>query len=48
MLLIKLLLATAARINEILQFQESDIDYANGVVHLRMVLQMQGDALLCL
>lgn len=35
-LLIKFLLATAARINEILELQESDIDYANGVVHLRM------------
>lgn len=35
-LLIKFLLATAARINEILALQEDDIDYANGVVHLRM------------
>lgn len=35
-LLIKLILATAARIKEILALQEGDIDYANGVVHLRM------------
>ena len=35
-LLIKFLLATAARINEILALQEDDIDYANGLVHLRM------------
>jgi integrase len=35
-LLIKFLLATAARINEILALQETDIDYAGGVVHLRM------------
>ncbi|WP_374490704.1 tyrosine-type recombinase/integrase [Zoogloea sp.] len=35
-LLIKFLLATAGRINEILALQETDIDYANGVVHLRM------------
>lgn len=35
-LLIKFLLATAARINEILALQVDDIDYANGVVHLRM------------
>lgn len=35
-LLIKFLLATAARINEILALQETDIDYAAGVVHLRM------------
>lgn len=35
-LLIKFLLATAARINEILALQEGDIDYAEGVVHLRM------------
>ena len=35
-LLVKFLLATAARINEILALQEGDIDYANGVVHLRM------------
>lgn len=35
-LLIKFLLATAARINEILALQEDDIDYAAGVIHLRM------------
>jgi len=35
-LLVKFLLATAARINEILALQEVDIDYANGVIHLRM------------
>jgi integrase len=35
-LLIKFLLATAARINEILALQETDIDYAGSVVHLRM------------
>lgn len=35
-LLIKFLLATAARINEILALQEDDIDYGNGVVHLRI------------
>ncbi|WP_374486534.1 tyrosine-type recombinase/integrase [Zoogloea sp.] len=35
-LLIQFLLATAARINEILALEETDIDYANGVVHLRM------------
>ena len=34
--LIEFLLATAARINEILALQETDIDYAAGVVHLRM------------
>lgn len=34
-LLIEFLLATAARINEILELRESDIDYAAGVVHLR-------------
>lgn len=35
-LLIKFLLATAARISEILELQETDIDHAGGVVHLRM------------
>ena len=35
-LLIKFLLATAARISEILALKENDIDHANGVVHLRM------------
>ncbi len=35
-LLIKLILATAARIKEILALKEDDIDPANGVVHLRM------------
>jgi len=35
-LLIKLLLATGARINELLALQETDIAYAAGVVHLRM------------
>lgn len=35
-LLIKFLLATAARVNEILSLQEADIDYVIGVVHLRV------------
>ena len=34
-LLIRLLSVTAARINEILQLRYNDIDYAQGVVHLR-------------
>lgn len=45
-LLIKFLLATAARINEILALQESDIDYANGVVHLRMTKAGEAQTLL--
>lgn len=44
-LLIKFLLATAARITEILALQEDDIDYANGVVHLRMTKAGEAQAL---
>jgi integrase len=44
-LLIKFLLATAARINEILALQKDDIDYANGLVHLRMTKAGQAQTL---
>lgn len=35
-LLIRLLLSTAARINEILQLKYADVDYVAGVLHVRM------------
>lgn len=45
-LLIKFLLATAARISEILALKENDIDHANGVVHLRMTKAGEAQTLL--
>ncbi|MBS0368630.1 MAG: site-specific integrase [Proteobacteria bacterium] len=44
-LLIKLLLATAARVNEILALQEADIDEVNRVIHLRMTKAGEAQAL---
>lgn len=44
-LLVKFLLATAARISEILQLREDDIDYAKGEVRLRMTKSGEPDTL---